>query len=82
MNKGRWLQIHPRRDRFQLAQSFFQVGDFDARSRLRDNGVLSQMAVRGGEFLALQLDPVAPARATRLMIVSAVSATAAAVKSG
>src|SRR3546814_8532452 len=58
---GQFLQVDPRRDRFQFAQPFLEVGDFDPRSGVRDALILRRRGVAGGEFLALELDPVAPA---------------------
>src|SRR3546814_12118280 len=44
-----------------LFRSFLEVGDFDPRSGVRDALILRRRGVAGGEFLALELDPVAPA---------------------
>src|SRR3546814_8928621 len=55
---GQFLQVDPRRDRFQFAQPFLEVGDLDPRPGVRDALILRRRGVAGGEFLALELDPV------------------------
>ena len=50
---GDGLKVDPRRDRFQFAQPFLEVGDLDPRSGVRDRRVLRQRRVARGVRVTL-----------------------------